>query len=64
MKIHIIVGEVVVPGLDAFLGGQTYDVPAETGKMLVERGQAEEVAPEKGQSAKPETPSKKVRDDK
>lgn len=60
MKIHIIAGEVVVPGLAAFLGGQTYEVPAEIGKMLVERNQAEEVTPEKEIDEKPESPSKKV----
>lgn len=61
MKIHIIAGEVVVPGNDAFLMGQTYEVPAEIGKMLVERGQAEEVLPEK---EKTDTSPKKVRNDK
>lgn len=61
MKIHITKGDVVVPGLDAFLGGQTYEVPAETGKMLVERGQAEEVSGGEDKeygNARAETPKK------
>lgn len=64
MKIHIIADNVVVPGVDAFLGGQTYIVPAELGKMLVERNQAEEVEDPKSEETAPSTPSKKVRDDK
>lgn len=63
MKIHIITGDVVIPGLDAFLGGETYEVPAEIGQTLIERNQAEEVLSDKT-TKKTDTNSKKVREDK
>lgn len=49
MRIHIKEehSEVVVPGLPSFAGGADYIVAEETGKLLVERGQAVEVTESK-----------------